>query len=309
MGRREQPQPEKRSRKRRGAKQNKRRVWLAVALPVVLAAAMLALGTLVPDWLLSRREMGYSDTTAQAAIADVHPYGDQYETVKQSLLTTMKVRDAYDAGEYDEETDQSRSNGIADEAGLYDAEASKWETTASGVTKMNEFLSKWADEIAAAGDFWMSGLTELVTEDLIVLPDSADPQSLLVYATDYSGASMMSGLFIDASTGAPVNMELYLVGWGGTDLDAIWNGLLTAYQEKLGLQFTEVSVDTKRTAQDGVNGVSDDDFLSYSSYSAVSADQSLRLDVQMGELIGFGTDKESVYLRTFLVEAAMTPGS
>lgn len=305
MGRREQPQPEKRSRKRRGAKQNKRRVWLAVALPVVLAAAMLTLGTLVPDWLLSRREMGYSDTTAQAAIADVHPYGDQYETVKQSLLTTIKVRDSYDDGAYDDEV-LEQSGSAVNETGGYDAEPSHWDAAASGMEKMDEFLSKWADEIAAAGDFWMSGLTELVTENLIVLPDSADPQSLLVYATDYSGASMISGLFVDVSTGAPVEMELYLVGWGGIDLAVIWQSLLTAYQEQMGLQFTEVSGSADNDAQKGANGLISDDFLDHNHYSAVSADQSLRLDVEVGELIGFSTDgKTGVYL----VKAEMTQGS
>lgn len=290
MGKREQPQPE-RNKQRAQKKRTGRRIWLAVVLPVVLATAILALGTLLPDWLLSHRELEYTDTTAQAAIADVHPYGDQYENVKQSLLRTIKVMDGYGDGLYDGAVLKNVSgNELYNEYVMPDHE-----DATKCLMNMTTFLSRWASVISESGNFWMSGLTELVATEATILPSTDDPQALLVYAMDYSSMEQNSGLFLDMTTGTPVSMELYLMGWGGIDLGVIWQSLLTVYQEQLGLQFTEVSLTEDDETTDEI-GIASDDLYAYGSYSAVSADQTLRMNMKIQEIFDYsGADKSGVY--------------
>ena len=57
----------------------RRNILTAVLLPVLLAAAVLILGTLVPGWLLGRQEEKLRAQANTVPVDAVRPYGDDYD--------------------------------------------------------------------------------------------------------------------------------------------------------------------------------------------------------------------------------------
>lgn len=260
MGSREQVQEEKQQTNR---KKSAGRVVRRIVIPILLAAALLALGASAPGFFLNRRAGQYVNTTAQAAISDIHPYGDQYESTKESILAAIKYKIKIEDGDIDVDIDVDDYASVA-----VDDDDNDNDQMLSCLRLIDDFMDAWAEQISQQG-YWISGLTELVYDDVVpVYEQDGEAAVYLAYGYDYSGIMDTSGILLDADTGAPVYMELYVTGWDGVQADVIWSCLLDTYQEQFGIQFTDLS-----NAQ--ADEQADDMFM------ALSADQSLELNMEM----------------------------
>lgn len=65
---------------------------LKAALAVLLALGVLTAGTMLPQKLLRRRAAEYGAMTAQAAVADIHPYGDAYMVKQTDYYIRVEMR-------------------------------------------------------------------------------------------------------------------------------------------------------------------------------------------------------------------------
>lgn len=218
---------------------------LKTALAVLLALGVLAAGTLLPQKLLQRRAAGYGAMTAQAAVADIHPYGDAYEAMRVSLLGAIRAWEAYQNGEAELDVGEDNS---------YDGSMS--ETADAPYTFFSDWIEGLADEA-----FWISTPYNMEQFRLQIPAENAA-------AYCYENKETANIIVIEPTTGVPVMMEIRSAGWLDTELQAVWDALLTAYQSHAGLQFVE------RTTVEEQMAV-------YGDYSAVSADQSLRLDMSI----------------------------
>lgn len=257
MGKREllQPQLQHKPRVRCSAH------WFFAVITLVLAVVLLAFAAVLPNWLLYHRSAKYFSTTSQVSISDIHPYGDQYESMKQSLLNTIQYESTLSGQEWSV-ADFSEANSIADES---DEEGKNNSVISDALSRFDQFLAAWNTSLEEE-DHWVSGLEMMGYDNIVPISsqDTSQPDILMINATDYSNINATlraSELLLDCSTGAPAYMHLALFSWDDPDPELLWNGLMSAYRSQLGIQFTEVSSNNQAV-----------------QFSALSADQVFRLD-------------------------------
>lgn len=285
MGKREQPQPPLQHKQSAGPAVHR----FSAVITFVLAVALLVFGAVLPNWLLHRRSEKYFSTTAQISISDIHPYGDQYESIKQSLLNTIRYKSTLNGQEWTVGPD-SGVNIMGDD----DDEESN-SVISETLSRFDDFLTAWNTALSDE-DRWLTGLETMGYDNTVPISSQNDSRIdiLMINATDYSNtnsALKASELLLDCSTGAPVYMHLALFSWDDPSPDLIWTCLLSAYRSQLGIQFTEVSSDHREAE----NSSAEESDVAENWFTALSADQVFCLDasIQM-ERGGAETDDSSV---------------
>ncbi len=256
---------------------------LSVLITVVLAAALLVLGSALPNWLLQRRSAKYFRTTSQISVSDIHPYGDQYESMKQSLRNTIRYKSAMSGQEWTvapngEMASVDNGDGEEDETNLDGSDA---------LSRFDSFLQDW-NEALNDESCWITGLEMLGYTNVVPISSQNTSQAdiLMINAIDYSGINPTLGgseLLLDCSTGAPVYMNLTLSSYDDPSKpspELLWSCLLSAYRSQLGIQFTEVS-STASTDNETEDSSKYESNTSAKQFSALSADQVFRLDVSI----------------------------
>ncbi len=296
MGKREQLQPQLQHESNAHPPMHR----LSAAVTIVLAAALFAFGAVLPNWLLHRRSAKYFSTTAQVSISDIHPYGDQYESMKQSLQNTIRYRSTMSGQEWSVGPD---GNDIVDNINEESDEESNL-ILADSLSSFDHFLTVWNTALGEEG-YGVVGLEMLGYDNTVLLSsqDNAQPDALMINATDYSSGNSMlasSELLLNCSTGAPVYMHLVLFSWDDPTLEILWTCLLSAYRDQLGIQFTEVS----STDAGAVKGGAETSNVEEKQFSALSADQVFRLDafLQMESSL-LNTDDDGV---TYQIQVELT---
>lgn len=242
-----------------------RKILLGTALPLLLAAAVLAAGTLLPGWLLQRKEAGLLDGTSSVAIDAVQPYGDEYEQMKAGLLSVLEQIDSGSmepVGEYD-----VWSGGLNEEA-----EAA-----------CLAFLNAWSDRMGSASYYWTDCYNQLEYQvNYAYADDSGNMIACAVQGIDAVFGEDFTLFY--SSQGVPVRMHACLES-DSVNPDEAWSGLLAAYQSQPGLSFSATAVDEGANAEaDGV-GESVGEYYIY--YQAVSDDMTFYLEMT----ITFGSDR------------------
>lgn len=91
----------------------RRNILTAVLLPVLLAAAVLVLGTLVPGWLLGRQEEKLRAQANTVPVDAVRPYGDDYDEMKQELLGGIRTMFAQEDCKYEDVAEKDVSDTVS----------------------------------------------------------------------------------------------------------------------------------------------------------------------------------------------------
>lgn len=239
----------------------RRRILTAVILPLLLAAAVLALGILLPDWLLRRQENQLLGQASTVPVDAVRPYGDGYDEMKRELLTSSRVMFGSGMLNFEESTEEEMQNTL--DAG-------------------RAFLDTWRENAKKYGITMDSLLNEGETYLEKVAGEDENVWALNIYTL---GDGQLDGIY--AATLTPSGIPFYASGnamiGGEENSEQIWQALRDTYQSEYGLNFNV----TLQTVYDRENGVSDQSNLSESgyegfdrTYTAVSSDLSLYLEMQ-----------------------------
>lgn len=200
-----------------------KRFILSVALPLFLAAVILALGTLIPSELLEQQKERFGQKVSAVPVSDVRPYGDEYEEMRQNLLSSIRVlRDAH----YGSELTGDRMSQISERC---------WES-------FYQFLDYWR-ELTGDWGYYFGGLERLTAVEENYLSSGAmDADFVLMLGFLDSKYGYYHTFCVDDATGTPMQMEIhcpieeYFSPW------VLWGSLLAAYQEQCGLVFGEAAV-------------------------------------------------------------------
>lgn len=196
--------------------------FLRAALPALLAAAVLAAGVLVPRFLLTLQQRSFRRDIVSVAAGDIHPYGEEYETMKQTLLTA--IRATADAEFFGDDTS--------------DLSEEQRELMERGMAAAQSFLASWdraAPELGLLG-----GRSEMAESWWLVGRTEEDVPILLLEATSGENGRYWAMEF-DPRTGALLSCSLDLNGieLGAQAASAVWSGLRQAYVEQCGLSFED----------------------------------------------------------------------
>ena len=239
----------------------RRRILTAVILPLLLAAAVLALGILLPDWLLRRQENQLLEQASTVPVDAVRPYGDSYDEMKQQLIASSRVMFGDEMLTFEESSEDEM-----------------WDTLEAG----REFLNTWRENAKKYGitmdDLLNDGEIDLETV-------TGEDKSAWALSINTLGDGQLDGIY--AATLTPSGIPFYASGnamiGGEENSEQIWQALRDTYQSEYGLNFNV----TLQTVYDRGNGVSDQSNLSEQgyegfdrTYTAVSSDLSLYLEMQ-----------------------------
>ena len=145
----------------------RRNILTAVLLPVLLAAAVLILGTLVPGWLLGRQEEKLRAQANTVPVDAVRPYGDDYDEMKQELLGGIHAIFALEDNKYEDVAEKDVSDTVS--AAL-------------------EFLQTWSDRTEQYG-VWLGN--DLVSGQIFlqkITCSASDSYALTLWAVVNSSA-------------------------------------------------------------------------------------------------------------------------
>lgn len=200
-----------------------KRFILSVALPLFLAAVILALGTVIPNELLERQKDRVGLQISAVPVSDVRPYGDEYEEMRQSLLTADRViRNARYGGELTQEQYAQKSE---DAMAAFEAFLERWQQTLGDMDQRLMVLDRM---VPSMEEYLSNGQMD---SDWVLQLTQIDEQ--YGYAASYC---------VDSATGIPLRMEIndringYLSPW------ILWNSLTETYQWQSGLSFGEAAV-------------------------------------------------------------------
>jgi len=201
----------------------KRNGFLRAALPALLSVAVLAAGGLAPRFFLTLQQRSFRRDIVSVAAGDIHPYGEEYETMKQTLLTA--VRSAEDAALYSDD--------------CLDISEEQRDLLGRGMAAAQSFLSSWDRAAPELG--LLDGWPETAERWCLVTGAEEDVPILLLEETSGENGRYWAMEF-DPQTGALLGCSLDL---HGIELDAeaasaVWSGLRQAYVEQCGLSFEDV---------------------------------------------------------------------
>lgn len=268
--------------------------WLRFAGCMLVTAAIVAAGIMIPDRLLSvKRAMLYNNQEAVAA-DDIEPFGEAYNSTKNRLLSVIRFQNERDSHDIDvvcvDRND--KSNGI-DGAALYQ----------NGIEKLSRFFDK-IDGVSFNEDN-----IEFVT---VIKADNRDIYEMEIDI--YGGSDDMYAAYdmdiaSDVDSGLPITCTIFFTQY--MDLAELWKSVLSAYQDTMGIDWTDVTDYTAAGYGDGFIGYKGDDSGEYYgnvggmtsagydssefySFKAISTDGVFML---MGQIEGLGDGSYSFAFR------------
>ena len=281
--------------------------WLRFAGCMLVTAVIVAAGMIIPDRLLSvKRAMLYNNQEAVAA-DDIEPFGEAYNSTKNRLLSVIRFQNERDSHDIDvvcvDRND--KSNGI-DGAALYQ----------NGIEKLSRFFDK-IDGVSFNEDN-----IEFVT---VIKADNRDIYEMEIDmyggsdergddAGIYDGMYAACNMYIasDVDSGLPLTCTITCTIFTQyMDLVELWKSVLSAYQETMGIDWTDVTDYTAAGYGDGFIGYKGDDSGEYYgnvggmtsagydssefySFKAISTDGVFML---MGQIEGLGDGSYSFAFR------------
>ena len=236
----------------------RRNILTAVLLPVLLAAAVLVLGTLVPGWLLGRQEEKLRAQANTVPVDAVRPYGDDYDEMKQELLGGIRTLFAREDCKYEDVAEKDVSDTVS---------------------AASEFLQTWSDKTEQHGVWLGNDLVSGYVYLRKITSSASDSYALTLDAVDgwepygiYSAAVSANGI--------PIYACARMDGADSAVVGYLWQSLRETYQSRCGLSFNVIlksEYGASTNAADDDAAVSGDG--SVRSYAAVSSDMSLRLEL------------------------------
>jgi hypothetical protein len=245
---------------------------LRQGIPFLLAAVILALGLLAPQWATHRLRQSYLEGESVISASAVHPYGEAYEEKKTALLAETRLLYNMEHG----------TN--VDSIPLSQATDQQQADYAAGLEQIRAFLNILQDKLPEAdvGDFldkmengekalyYMEG-----EEDTIAYLELSDELSEPLGSVDLVGFPL--------SSGTPLVLSLILSTTEDVDLDEAWDAILETYQ-----QFTGVTFVTRTNRQDSTDtyvatdkGEAITSVHPYAYMEAVSADSVFTLSADL----------------------------
>lgn len=236
----------------------RRNILTAVLLPVLLAAAVLILGTLVPGWLLGRQEEKLRAQANTVPVDAVRPYGDDYDEMKQELLGGIHAIFALEDNKYEDVAEKDVSDTVS--AAL-------------------EFLQTWSDRTEQYG-VWLGN--DLVSGQIFLQKITSSASDSYALTLDVMAGQEPYGVYSASvsENGIPIYVCVRMDGADSTVVGYLWQSLRETYQSRCGLSFNvilESEYGASTNAADDDAAVSGDG--SVRSYAAVSSDMSLRLEL------------------------------
>lgn len=204
-----------------------KRGFVSRVLPFFLAVIILAAGVLVPRLLLGIQQREFNRDRISVAAEDIHPYGDRYEDMKNSLLGAVHLLDRV-SQEYDDM--------------IYAAEQADWqESFEQRLSRTEAFCALWSEaapNLLGTDHNWRKQTVRLLTN-----PDGGK-ETLLLVEEEEAFTGTLNLLYFDAGTGALVEGHLDLAAVGdGAGVQELWEGVLEAYEAQCGLYFGAAQVD------------------------------------------------------------------
>lgn len=220
--------------------------WLRFAGCMLVTAAIVAAGIMIPDRLLSvKRAMLYNNQEAVAA-DDIEPFGEAYNSTKNRLLSVIRFQNERDSHDIDvvcvDRND--KSNGI-DGAALYQ----------NGIEKLSRFFDK-IDGVSFNEDN-----IEFVT---VIKADNRDIYEMEIDI--YGGSDDMYAAYdmdiaSDVDSGLPITCTIFFTQY--MDLAELWKSVLSAYRDTMGIDWTDVTDYTAAGYDDGFIGYKGNDSGGY----------------------------------------------
>ena len=268
--------------------------WLRFAGCMLVTAAIVAAGIIIPDRLLSvKRAMLYNNQEAVAA-DDIEPFGEAYNSTKNRLLSVIRFQNERDSHDIDvvcvDRND--KSNGI-DGAALYQ----------NGIEKLSRFFDK------IDGVSFNEENIEFVT---VIKADNRDIYEMEIDI--YGGSDDMYAAYdmdiaSDVDSGLPITCTIFFTQY--MDLAELWKAVLSAYRDTMGIDWTDVTDYTAAGYDDGFIGYKGNDSGGYYgnvggmtsagydskefySFKAISTDGVFML---MGQIEGLGYGSYSFAFR------------
>lgn len=220
--------------------------WLRFAGCMLVTAAIVAAGMIIPDRLLSvKRAMLYNNQEAVAA-GDIEPFGEAYNSTKNRLLSVIRFQNERDSHDIDvvcvDRND--KSNGI-DGTALYQ----------NGIEKLSRFFDK-IDGVSFNEDN-----IEFVT---VIKADNRDIYEMEIDI--YGGSDDMYAAYdmdiaSDVDSGLPITCTIFFTQY--MDLAELWKAVLSAYRDTMGIDWTDVTDYTAAGYDDGFIGYKGNDSGGY----------------------------------------------
>lgn len=256
-----------------------KRFLLSVVLPLLLAAGILAAGTLVPNRLLRRQKQEFTRDVAEVPVSDVRPYGDEYEDQKQKLIRSIRLlrndhTDLYADYEWNEEREE-------------------------GLIAQQEFLTDWAERLSKEG-YWLDVLVEMEFQEIDCIMGTEGEKGEVLRLLGIDPASgLLCSIYSELSTGIPVSINLNCSYLEYISPQVLWETLTGVYRERCGLIFGTPMAEGYNEAVGNYTGMNleeiDNTFLkgiekgigvNNCTYSAVSTDFAFRLNFFVSLLNG-----------------------
>lgn len=220
--------------------------WLRFAGCMLVTAAIVAAGMIIPDRLLSvKRAMLYNNQEAVAA-GDIEPFGEAYNSTKNRLLSVIRFQNERETHDIDvvcvDRND--KSNGI-DGTALYQ----------NGIEKLSRFFDK-IDGVSFNEDN-----IEFVT---VIKADNRDIYEMEIDI--YGGSDDMYAAYdmdiaSDVDSGLPITCTIFFTQY--MDLAELWKAVLSAYRDTMGIDWTDVTDYTAAGYDDGFIGYKGNDSGGY----------------------------------------------
>ncbi len=220
-----------------------RRHWLRFAGCMLITAVIVAAGIIVPDRLLSvKRAMLYNNQVTVAA-DDIEPFGEAYNSTKNRLLSVIRFQNERDGHDIDVayvDRDE-KSNGI-DGAALYQ----------KGIDKLSKFFEKIDGVSFSEDNMYYVTVIKADNRDIyemeIEMNGGSDERGddVSIYDDMYAAADMY--ITSDVESGLPLTCTIFAQY---RDLLELWRSVISAYQETLGIDWTDVTDYTANGYGDG----------------------------------------------------------
>jgi hypothetical protein len=240
-------------------------------LPFALAAVILALGLLLPQWAFQRLRQSYLTGESVISASAVHPYGEAYEEKKTALLAELRM--VY-------EMDRSSTTAAI---ALNKATAQQRDDYAAALEQATAFLDILQDQLPGVDFTAFLDKLDGGEKALYYSQGGTDYFAYLEVYEEAQGATDLLGFPLDSGT--PVVLSLTLPITQETDNDQVWNALLDAYQQFTGILFltrdTQSETSDSYSVYDSTENKTSTMFYAYDRKEAVSADSVFALSADL----------------------------
>ena len=194
-------------------------------LPVLLAAAILALGVLIPGYLLDRQEQELLSSANAVPVSDVRPYGDDYSEMINTLLAAIRLQNSDGFGVESTRPDIWNDGQVQTTMDQFDA-----------------FMSEFSLQVADRG-YVLEELVQLTYDSYYPLTDPQQEEWLLYLDCLDLNSGLYSYTGLVPELGVPVLMALDTLPQGYVDPQVLWDALRATYQQRCGLIFTDTEIE------------------------------------------------------------------